>query len=53
MKPTIALFVKDEDPLLFYRKIAQLSNIYLKPVGVLYFEINEYLSREMKEMFDF
>jgi len=49
-EPTIALFVKDEDPLLFYRKIAQLSNIYLKPEGVLYFEINEYLSVEMEKM---
>jgi release factor glutamine methyltransferase len=49
-EPNIALFVKDEDPLLFYRKIAQLSNIHLKPEGVLYFEINEYLSVEMKKM---
>lgn len=49
-EPSIALFVKDEDPLLFYRKIAQLSNIYLKPEGVLYFEINEYLSVEMEKM---
>ena len=49
-EPSIALFVKDEDPLLFYRKIAQLSNIYLKPEGVLYFEINEYLSLEMEKM---
>lgn len=49
-EPNIALFVKDEDPLLFYRKIAQLSNIHLKPEGVLYFEINEYLSVEMEKM---
>jgi release factor glutamine methyltransferase len=52
-EPTIALFVKDEDPLLFYRKIAQLSNIYLKPEGTLYFEINEYLSKEMEKMLMF
>ena len=49
-EPNIALFVKDEDPLLFYRKIAQLSNLHLKPEGVLYFEINEYLSLEMEKM---
>jgi release factor glutamine methyltransferase len=49
-EPNIALFVKDEDPLLFYRKIAQLSNLHLKPEGVLYFEINEYLSVEMEKM---
>lgn len=52
-EPTIALFVKDEDPLLFYRKIAQLSKIYLKPEGAIFFEINEYLSREMKKMLEF
>ena len=49
-EPDIALFVEDEDPLLFYRKIAQLSKIYLKPEGALYFEINEYLSLEMEKM---
>ena len=52
-EPAIALFVKDEDSLLFYRKIAQLSKLYLRPEGTLYFEINEYLSREMKEMLIF
>ena len=52
-EPDIALFVEDEDPLLFYKKIAQLSSIYLKPEGKLYFEINEYLSKEMKEMLEF
>lgn len=52
-EPTIALFVKDQDPLLFYRKIAQLSKLYLEPEGALYFEINEYLSKEMKEMLIF
>tara|TARA_B100000809_G_C15135544_1_gene530398 strand:- start:3023 stop:3895 length:873 start_codon:yes stop_codon:yes gene_type:complete len=52
-EPDIALFVEDEDPLLFYRKIAKFSKIYLKPEGTLYFEINEYLSKEMKEMLEF
>ena len=51
-EPDIALFVEDEDPLLFYRKIAQLSSLYLKPEGRLYFEINEYLSKEMIEMLE-
>jgi len=49
-EPSLALFVKDEDPLLFYRKIAQLSKKYLKPTGSLYFEINEYLSKELITM---
>ena len=46
-EPGVALFVPNEDPLLFYRKIAQLSLVSLKTRGWLYFEINEYLSKEM------
>ena len=49
-EPEIALFVEDEDPLLFYRRIAQLSKEYLKSDGKLFFEINEYLGAEMKEI---
>ncbi|MCK5872753.1 MAG: peptide chain release factor N(5)-glutamine methyltransferase, partial [Methylococcales bacterium] len=51
-EPEIALFVEDEDSLLFYRKIAQLSKDYLKPEGLLFFEINEYLGKDMKEMLE-
>ena len=46
-EPVLALFVEDNDPLLFYRKIAQFSKKYLKKEGSLYFEINEYLSKEL------
>ena len=46
-EPHTALFVEDEDPLLFYRKIAQFSQTYLKSDGTLFFEINEYLSKEL------
>ena len=46
-EPDAALFVSDEDPLLFYRKIAGLAQRYLTPIGSLYFEINEYLSEDM------
>ncbi len=42
-EPNIALFVSDDDPLLFYRHIAQLAIKSLKPSGVLYFEINQHL----------
>jgi len=45
-EPHLALFVTDDDPLLFYRKIAQLALTALKPKGVLYFEINQYLGTE-------
>jgi len=46
-EPASALFVSNSDPLLFYRTIARLSLRYLKPNGKLYFEINEYLSKEL------
>ncbi len=46
-EPSAALFVPNEDPLLFYRKIAQLALVSLQEKGWLYFEINEYLSIEM------
>ncbi|MEN9980524.1 MAG: hypothetical protein RL542_311, partial [Bacteroidota bacterium] len=46
-EPHLALFVADNDALLFYRKIAQLSQKNLSPTGQLYFEINQYLGQEM------
>lgn len=49
-EPDIALFVEDDDPLMFYRKISQLSKEYLKHNGTLYLEINEYLGLEMEKM---
>ena len=39
-EPGLALFVSNEDPLLFYRTIAQHALQLLKPKGKLYFEIN-------------
>ncbi len=39
-EPALALFVPDDDPLLFYRAIARLSRRLLKPGGRLFFEIN-------------
>ena len=49
-EPDIALFVEDDDPLLFYRKISQLSKQYLRQNGTLYLEINEYLGVEIEKM---
>jgi release factor glutamine methyltransferase len=46
-EPHLALFVENNDPLLFYRKITQLAQNYLQPNGQLYFEINQYLGAEM------
>ena len=45
-EPSLALFVPDEDPLLFYRKIAQLGCDMLKEGGSLYFEINRAYGEE-------
>lgn len=45
-EPHLALFVEDNDALLFYRKIAQLSKTSLTQNGKLYFEINQYLGKE-------
>ena len=39
-EPHLALFVPDDDPLLFYRAIARYGTRHLKPGGGLYFEIN-------------
>lgn len=39
-EPFQALFVSDNDPLLFYRRIAELGKVMLVPEGRLYFEIN-------------
>lgn len=45
-EPEIALFVPDEDPLLFYRKIAELALKGLRSKGQLFFEINENLAED-------
>lgn len=49
-EPETALFVPDDDPLLFYRAIAQRSQHLLNEEGKLYFEIYEALATEMIAM---
>lgn len=49
-EPELALFVSDDDPLLFYRKIAILAKNNLTKNGSLFFEINEYLGEEMIDL---
>jgi len=51
-EPHLALFVQDHDALLFYRKIAELAQKNLAPNGKLYFEINQYLGKEMIELLE-
>ncbi len=49
-EPHLALFVKDDDALLFYRNITETSQAILKSNGQLYFEINENLGEHTKEL---
>lgn len=49
-EPDKALFVSNEDPLIFYRKILEFANSHLKENGEIWFEINEYLGKEMTEL---
>jgi len=51
-EPDTALFVSDEDPLLFYKAIIDFSENNLKENGSLYFEINQYLGEETKALFN-
>lgn len=49
-EPHLALFVKDENPLLFYNAITQFAVNNLSQNGMLFFEINEYLGKEMIQL---
>ncbi|MCH2032949.1 MAG: peptide chain release factor N(5)-glutamine methyltransferase [Tenacibaculum sp.] len=49
-EPHLALFVDDNNPLLFYKRIADVALTNLNDNGVLFFEINQYLGEETKQM---
>ena len=49
-EPHLALFVEDENPLIFYNKIADLAKQQLSKNGMLFFEINQYLGKETVNM---
>ena len=51
-EPHLALFVNDNDPLLFYKHIADFALNNLSSTGKLYFEINEALGNEVKKMME-
>ena len=50
-EPEIALFVKDNNPLIFHKAIASFGQNYLKPNGYIYVEINEFLGKETANIF--
>jgi len=49
-EPELALFVSDENPLLFYKRITEFAVQNLKEGGTLFFEINQYLGKETKQL---
>ena len=49
-EPASALFVPDDDPLLFYRAIAAYAHRTLKPYGALYMEINPLFVSELQKL---
>ena len=51
-EPHLALFVKDDDALQFYKAISRFSNNNLSEEGLLFFEINEYLGNEMIQLLE-
>ena len=51
-EPHEALFVRDEAPLVFYERIADIASEHLNPQGRLYFEINPLTSQELKKMIE-
>jgi release factor glutamine methyltransferase len=50
-EPHLALFVPDEDALLFYRKIAAFAKEHLEENGSVFLEINEALGKEVTGLF--
>ncbi|MEX0315990.1 MAG: peptide chain release factor N(5)-glutamine methyltransferase [Allomuricauda sp.] len=51
-EPDKALFVPDNDSLVFYRAITKFANENLKDKGSLFFEINQYLGNETKALLE-
>lgn len=49
-EPHNALFVTDDDPLIFYRKILEFASTHLNDNGEVWFEINEFLGKEMTSL---
>lgn len=50
-EPHLALFVSDNDPLLFYKKIAAFAKTHLLDTGTIYVEVNEELAQEVASVF--
>lgn len=51
-EPAMALFVDSNDPLIFYRSIAELGKVRLNAGGKIYVEIHENLAQSASEVFE-
>lgn len=51
-EPELALFIEDSAPLIFYDVISSFALKHLAPQGDLYFEINQYLGPQTKELLE-
>lgn len=49
-EPSEALFVSDEDPLLYYRAILEFAKLHLAESGMVFFEMNEMMSKPLIEL---
>lgn len=49
-EPEQALYVSDENPLIYYNRIASISSSTLRPGGKLYFEINESFGIQVRDL---
>jgi release factor glutamine methyltransferase len=49
-EPSEALFVPEEDPLIFYKKIVSNAQEILVPEGMIFLEINEMYGEEVKQL---
>jgi release factor glutamine methyltransferase len=47
-EPHLALFVEDNDPIIFYKRIIDLCNKYLQEKGWLFFELNPLYAIDVK-----
>ncbi len=51
-EPHLALFVPDDDALIFYKKIADFGKQHLKPNGLVFLEINQLLGKDVCDLFE-
>lgn len=50
-EPHLALFVENDDALIFYERVIDFAKNHLKENGKIYCEINQYLGKETKQLF--